>query len=67
MDADELQRTFDQHHAHGARFLSFFVDGLPRRPVSDTDSIFVYTTFNPDVSAYGSDRLFRAVQDIMLR
>lgn len=67
MDTDELQRTLDRHHAHGARFLSFFVDGLPRRPVSATPSIFVYTTFNPDVSAFGSDHLFKAVQEIMQR
>jgi hypothetical protein len=67
MDADELQRTLDRHHAHGARFLSFFVDGLPRLPVGDAESIFVYTTFNPDVPALGSDRLFRAVQEIMQR
>lgn len=67
MDADELQRTLDRHHAHGARFLSFFVDGLPRRPVGEAQSIFVYTTFNPDVRAFGSDRLFSAVQEIMRR
>jgi len=67
MDADELQRTFDRHHAHGARFLSFFVDGQPRRPVGQAQSIFVDTTFNPDVRAFGSDRLFRAVQEIMRR
>jgi len=67
MDADELQRTFDRHHAHGARFLSFFVDGQPRRPIGQAQSIFVSTTFNPDVHLFGSDRLFRAVQDIMRR
>lgn len=67
MDADELQQTFDRHHAHGARFVTFFVDGHPRRPVDDAQSIFVYTTFNPDVRAYGSDRLFRAAQEVMRR
>ena len=67
MDADELQRTLDRHHAHGARFLSFFVDGLPRLPLGNAESIFVYTTFSPNVPALGSDRLFRAMQEIMQR
>jgi hypothetical protein len=67
MKADELRRTLERHRAHGAKFLSFFVDGLPRRPVGEAQSIFVYTTFNPDVRAFGSDRLFRSVQEIMQR
>ncbi len=65
MDAAELGQTFDRHRAHGARFLTFFVDGQPRRPVPKTQSVFVYTTFNPDISAFGSDRLFASVRALM--
>jgi len=65
MDADELRRTFDRHRAHGARFLSFFVDGTPRRPVPAEQSVFVYTVFSPDIPAFGSDRLFAAVRVLM--
>ncbi len=65
MDAEELDRTLGRHRAHGARFVSFFIDGHPRRPIPAKQSVFVYTTFNPDVTAFGSDRLFRSVQQLM--
>lgn len=65
MAADELGRTFDRHRAHGAHFLSFFVDGYPRRRLPDKPSIFTDTTFNPDVTRFGSDQLFRSVQELM--
>jgi hypothetical protein len=67
MDPDELRRTLNAHHAHGARFVSFFVDGIPRRAVPSKQSIFVYTVFSPEVSAFGSDRLFRSVRAIMTK
>lgn len=67
MDADEMRGTLDRHRAHGARFVTFFVDGQPRRALPGGQSIFVYTTFNPDVTAFGSDRLFKAVQANMNR
>jgi hypothetical protein len=67
MDADELDRTFERHRAHGANFASFFIDGYPRRAVTQMNSVFVYTTFSPDVPAFGSDRLFAAVQQLLRR
>ena len=65
MESAELRQTFDRHHAQGARFLSFFVDGYPRRAVPTKQSVFVYTVFSPDIPAFGSDRLFAAVRALM--
>lgn len=60
MDAPALQQVLEQHAQRGAEFLSFFLEPYWQgQPVARGHNLF---SFDPANARYGSDRLYRAVQ-----
>ncbi|MDD2547664.1 MAG: hypothetical protein PHI55_15485, partial [Burkholderiaceae bacterium] len=65
LDAQALRSLLDRHAGQGAQFVSFFLEPrwqgerLPRG-----HNIF---SFDPQNPAFGSDRLYQAVQDVLAR
>lgn len=60
MNAATVKRMLDQHAAHGAEFLSFFME--PRwqgQLVARGHNMF---SFSPDNAQFGSDRLYHSIQ-----
>lgn len=62
LGADALGAVFDDHRRHGARTLSFFL-----HPVAQGDAPANPFAFDPHNPHFGSDRLYRAVQDLLGR
>jgi len=62
MNADELRQTLERHRTHGARRLSFFLHSPDAG--SPMDNPFALDPANP---AYGSDALYRAMQQVLGR
>jgi len=60
----ETLAMLNKHRAHGARFISFFLD--PREARLRPDAVRNRFALGPENPAYGSDRLFAAVRSIML-
>jgi hypothetical protein len=66
LDADQLARVLENHRAHGARTLSFFLH--PHQPshgpAGPNPNPFA---LDPDNPQHGSDRLYRAMREVMRR
>ncbi|MDA8445946.1 hypothetical protein [Paracidovorax valerianellae] len=63
MDGPSLRRVFDAHAKHGADFLSFFAE--PRWNGALVPRGHNMFSFDPDNAKFGSDRLYRAVQQAL--
>jgi hypothetical protein len=66
MGADELRAVLERHRAHGARTFSFFVHppapgGARTQPLANPYAL------DPQNARYGSDALYRAMQQVMGR
>jgi len=60
MDAPALQQVLERHARRGAEFLSFFLEPYWQgQPVARGHNLF---SFDPGNARYGSDRLYRAMQ-----
>jgi hypothetical protein len=62
MNAAQLRAVLERHRAHGARRLSFFLH--PPQADGSMANPFAFDSANP---AYGSDALYRAMQQILRR
>ncbi len=65
MAADELQRIFQAHQDHGARFLSFFVEARGEHLVPAAGSVQNPLALDPANPQNGSDRLYQSVQQLL--
>ena len=65
MDAAALGRTLQTHRDHGARFLSFFLEGHGPHPAGEVPTVKNFLSFDPNNPQRGSDALYRSMQQVL--
>lgn len=65
MEAGELRRTLQAHQDHGARFVSFFMEGRGEQAAPDARQVQNFLAFDPANADRGSNQLYRSVQQLL--